>query len=543
VMFAALVAAATASSTVPPAARVTAATEALAAVARGASPRVEIAGPGVVVIDARGLTRLFGQEAQVAALCRQQAADRGVAAAVAMASTRTAALLLALRGAERIAAAARDASNAAATVPTVIVPAGAEAAALAPLPIALVARLAALDTPARPRVRAARSRSRTAGTDAGADVPLALWRRWGLATLGALAALPAADLFERLGAAGLAWHAMARGLDARPLVPTAEPQPFEATCAFEWPIEAIEPLSFALGRVIDPLCARLDHDGLGTVTLQTTLRLVTRELYVRRLGLPMPMRDPKVLRTLIVLDLESHPPPAGIDVLTVTFEPVAGRIVQPSLLARAHPRPETIATLTARLRAVMGDGKVGSPVALDTHRGGAIGMRPFDGPVTGLPLAVAETPATTERDPAGARLTLRRFRPPPPVRVELDRGRPVRVQSFEPRRLPRLGVRGESAASHRDGRGVRRMQRDVHHGLLGAVRQSAGPWRSSGDWWRVENAAASPSVWQPDPSVWSDEPTTAWDEDEWDVVLESGTALRLARDRRCDTWVVTALID
>lgn len=87
------------------------------------------------------------------------------------------------------------------------------------------------------------------------------------------------------------------------------------------------------------------------------------------------------------------------------------------------------------------------------------------------------------------------------------------------------------------------MQRDVHHGLLGAVRQSAGPWRSSGDWWRVENAAASPSVWQPDPSVWSDEPTTAWDEDEWDVVLESGTALRLARDRRCDTWVVTALID
>src|SRR5438045_2593690 len=79
-------------------------TEALIAVARGASPRVEIAGPGVVVIDARGLTRLFGHEAQVAALCRQQAADRGVAAAVAIAATRTAALLLALDGAGRIAA-------------------------------------------------------------------------------------------------------------------------------------------------------------------------------------------------------------------------------------------------------------------------------------------------------------------------------------------------------------------------------------------------------------------------------------------------------
>ncbi len=530
-MFCALVAAVAVQPAVA-AASLAAATEALAAVARGASPRVEIVGPGVVVMDARGLTRLFGHEAQVAALCRQQAADRGVAAAVAMAATRTAALLVALHGAEQSGDGAERIGS------VVIVPAGAEAAMLAPRPIALVARLAALDAAARPPARG--GRSRRAGPRAapapGAEVPLALWRRWGLATLGALAALPAADLFERLGAAGLAWHAMARGLDARPLVPTAEPQPFEATCAFEWPIEAIEPLSFALGRIIDPLCARLDHDGLGTVTLQTTLRLVTRELYVRRLGLPMPMRDPRVLRTLIVLDLESHPPPAAIDVLTVTFEPLPGRIVQPSLLARAHPRPETIATLTARLRAVMGDGRVGSPVPLDTHRGGAIGMRPFDGPATPLSLALAEAPETkteseTETETAAApRLTLRRFRQPPPVRVELERGRPVRVRPLEPRRLPRLG----------------------------AVRQAAGPWRSSGDWWRVESGAfgvepaslapmpprsAGASVWQPDPAVWSDEPATAWDDDEWDVVVESGCALRLARDRRRDTWVVAALID
>ena len=457
-MFCALAAAAAALPTASSAVSLAATTDALAAVARGASPRVEIVGPGVVVIDARGLARLFGQEAQVAALCRQQAADRGATAAVAIASTRTAALLLALDGAERIAAATLDPAAPGAML---TVPAGAEAAALASRPIALIARLAALDTPLRPRRRGARVAA-TGGLAPGVEVPLALWRRWGLVSLGALAALPAADLFERLGAAGLAWHAMARGLDARPLVPTAEPQPFEATCAFEWPIEAIEPLSFALGRVIDPLCARLDHDGLGTVTLQTTLRLVTRELYVRRLGLPMPMRDPRVLRTLIVLDLESHPPPAGIDVLTVTFEPIAGRIVQPSLLARAHPRPETIATLTARLRAVMGDGRVGSPVALDTHRGGAIGMRPFDGPASALPLALADTPAPVPDDPStGARLTLRRFRQPPPVRVDLDRGRPARVRALEPRRLPRLG----------------------------AVRQAAGPWRSSGDWWRVASVA------------------------------------------------------
>ena len=222
--------------------------------------------------------------------------------------------------------------------------------------------------------------------------------------------------------------------------------------------------------------------------------------------------------------------------LTVTFEPVPGRIVQPSLLARAHPRPETIATLTARLRAVMGDGRVGSPIALDTHRGGAIGMRPFAGPAMSRSLAVAEAPApapattTATATTEASRLTLRRFRQPPPVRVELERGRPVRVRSLEPRRLPRLG----------------------------AVRQAAGPWRSSGDWWRVESGAfgvepaapaplpprpAGGSVWQPDAAVLSDEPITAWDDDIPLVVVESGCALRLARDRRRDTWVVAALID
>ena len=34
-----------------------------------------------------------------------------------------------------------------------------------------------------------------------------------------------------------------------------------------------------------------------------------------------------------------------------------------------------------------------------------------------------------------------------------------------------------------------------------------------------------------------------WDDDEWDVVLDSGCALRLARDRARDTWVVAAVVD
>ena len=44
--------------------------------------------------------------------------------------------------------------------------------------------------------------------------------------------------------------------------------------------------------------------------LHVRLRLVTRDVHERSLELPVPMRDARTLRTLLLLDLESHPPPA-----------------------------------------------------------------------------------------------------------------------------------------------------------------------------------------------------------------------------------------
>ena len=123
-------------------------------------------------------------------------------------------------------------------------------------------------------------------------------------------------------------------------MPAAEEEPFEASLQFEWPIAELEPLSFVLTRLLDPLCQRLEHRDRGAAALHLRLRLVTRDLHLRSLQLPAPMRDPKVLRTLLLLDLESHPAPAGIDAVTVAIDPTPGRIVQESLLTRALPAPE-----------------------------------------------------------------------------------------------------------------------------------------------------------------------------------------------------------
>ena len=68
------------------------------------------------------------------------------------------------------------------------------------------------------------------------------------------------------------------------------------------------------------------------------------------------MRDPKTLRTLVLLDLESHPPAAPIDRVQVRLEPTPGRVLQWTLFDRAQPAPEQVATLMARLTALMRNG-------------------------------------------------------------------------------------------------------------------------------------------------------------------------------------------
>ena len=164
------------------------------------------------------------------------------------------------------------------------------------------------------------------------------------------------------GRAALVWQAIARGEDVRPLVPTLAEERFEASLELEWPIEGLEPLSFVLTRLLEPLSTRLERRDRGAAVLHVMLRLVTQRGRTRgRLELPTPMRDVRTLRTLALLDLESHPPAAAIDRVTIVIDPTPGRVLQHTLFTRAHPTPEQLSTLLARLGALMGQDRVGAP--------------------------------------------------------------------------------------------------------------------------------------------------------------------------------------
>ena len=227
----------------------------------------------------------------------------------------------------------------------------------------------------------------------------------------------------------------------------------------EWPIEGLEPLSFVLTRLLEPLCTRLERRDRGAAVLHVLLDLVTNAAHPRRLELPTPMRDVRALRTLALLDLESHPPDAAIDRVTVVIDPTPGRVLQHRLFTRAHPTPEQLSTLLARLGAVIGQDRVGSPVLLDTYRPGAFTTKPFAIDHDNRTPSPPSTPSRISRRSRRARRSLsvsavRRCRQPVPARATVGTdGRPVRITT------DRRGYTG------------------------GAVVQCAGPWRTSGDWW------------------------------------------------------------
>ena len=207
-------------------------------------------------------------------------------------------------------------------------------------------------------------------------------------------------------------------------------------------MDGLEPLSFLLARVLEPLCAGLRARGRRAAGIVLELVLVDRRLYRRVLKPAAASAEPRTWRTLLLLDLEAHPPDEAIAAITVRAEATPARLVQFSLLDPAQPSPERLAETLARLQEWTAAGRAGSPALVDTHRPEAFVMGTFSPPAP----AKAPSPLSVPR------LALRVFRPPLPAHVSLRDG--------EPAFLAAAGIRG-------------------------AVVDRAGPWRASGDWWDV----------------------------------------------------------
>jgi protein ImuB len=61
----------------------------------------------------------------------------------------------------------------------------------------------------------------------------------------------------------------------------------------------------------------------------------------------------------------------------------------------------------------------------------------------------------------------------------------------------------------------------VAPGVKGRVLRSAGPWKTSGEWWAE----------------------TAWAREEWDVALNDGALYRIYQETRTHEWFVYGVYD
>jgi protein ImuB len=346
------------------------------------SPLVEQTAPDTVTLDASGLDRLWGFPQDVAAAIARRAAEIRVKINIALAANPDAAICAA-RGFPGVS----------------IVPQGDEAKFLGPLPLACLAPSPEL---------------------------LETLERWGIRRFRDLAALPPLGIAERLGPEGLRLRELARGEAERKLVPLDPPLEFEDAIELEYPVELLEPLAFLLARLLNGLAARLATRALATDELRLRLKLENRATDARTLRLPVPSLDTKAFLKLWQLDLAAHPPEAPIVHIWMGMNPVKPQAAQAGLFVPLAPEPVKLELTLARIQAIVGEGRVGPPELIDTHR--------WD----------------RRSSFVVCQLSLRVFRPPRSARVALSSNQP-----------------GFIAAD----------------GIRGQVLEFAGPWRTSGDWW------------------------------------------------------------
>jgi protein ImuB len=454
----------------------TAAHHALLEVALEHSPRVEDGGHGIVYLDVAGLGGLFGDEGQIGQRLHAVAATRGLAAQVGIAGTRAGALLAGRW--------TRDVT---------VIPPGREPLMLAGAPLAL------LDLPAETADRFA---------------------RWGLRTLGDLAALPSGSLFERLGEEGLVLQRAARGEDPRPLRPWQPPALLEEVQEIDGGVDTLEPVHAVLGSLVERICERLASRERVADRLEWICRLADGSEHGGQVAPAFPTRDAPAVSALLRAALEARPPRASVTGVLARAWPIHLPPSQEHLDTPARPSSRRLAETLARLAALVGAESLGIPAVVDTHRPDAIRVEAFTSPTptrsrprprsarepetasAGLPAGTRGDAGTGEELRSGEEgemrqsvqscsestwtLALRRLRPPRRAAVTLVGGRPVHLRA---------------------------------EGCTGQIVASAGPWRSSGEWWT----------------------DSRWVRDEWDVELLDGTLCRLATDGR--GWSVEAIYD
>jgi protein ImuB len=322
---------------------------------------------------------------------------------------------------------------------------------------------------------------------------IAILHKWGIHTLGQLAALDKEQLGARLGPEAIRMWERANGRSNRLLKLIRPPESFEESFEFEREIETAEPVLFMLRRFLEQLAVRLA--AIYLVAKELTLRITFansrqdeptvagKQSYERVFKIPQPTNNVDLLFRMLQTHLENFRSEHPIVAVALSAEPIKPAGEQFGLFETTLRNPHQLSETLARLTALLGNDRIGTPVLEETHRPDAFRMQPFSWAVVSA-VSSGETPRALRTGHATA--ALRRFRPALSTSVLQDEDTPAHIRSAE---------------------------------MSGKIIAQRGPYLLSGNWWDEKS----------------------WRRAEWDLQLENGELVRA--HERDGVWKIDGVYD
>jgi protein ImuB len=321
---------------------------------------------------------------------------------------------------------------------------------------------------------------------------LAILHKWGIHTVGQLGALDKQQLGARLGLEAIRMWEWANGQSSRVIKLIRPPESFEESFEFENEIETAEPLLFMLRRFLEQLAVRLSAIYLVAKELELRITFENKEIYQRVFKIPQPTNDVDLLFRMLHTHLENFKSEYPIVAVALSAQPIRPAREQFGLFETTLRNPHQLSETLARLTALLGADRIGTPLLEETYRPDAFRIEPF---------------AWTLTSAAGN--GGRRSAMPGPY-PEARRSSPLHMSRSVLRRF-RPAISGSVFTSenwHLQSAKIR-----------GKIVKQRGPYLFSGNWWDEKS----------------------WVRAEWDLQLETGE-LVLAHESQ-GTWKLDGVYD
>ena len=342
--------------------------------------------------------------------------------------------------------------------------------------------------PNQARVRELLAHLPLAALDCLSDATCRVLEGWGLRSLAAVAALPRQELGERLGAVGLKAWDLLNGTAPR-LLQVQDLAPDYRHCFdLEEPIQDLPLLRSLLQRAAEALELQLERSGKLARALSLDLWMEAGQSLRKTIRLPEATRRANLMERLLGNYLEQRQLASPVTKVRLAADPVDPLSRQAGLFERSVRNPWRLQETLDQLAGLLGSETFGAPRLRDSHR-------PDDYQLVPLPSEPSEPSESKTLEARGVETAsgppqmgppMRRFRPPLPVRVLLERDRLAHLECSL---------------------------------VAGAVRAANGPYSVNGDW-----AAAKP-----------------WAYLEWDIEIEDSGVFCVRRSG--ENWQLIGAYD